>query len=140
MSDWNDVITTLNCDSAIHTWRPHPGTTRTAQATISTPGHGDITMIIDNDSREEWIQFLISVSNTPDAKIWEAAGWCLRDMPAIGLAQIGDGIVIRHGILLPHADTHTITHGLHLTVTAATTLYDNTTARANQPPRPAPTG
>ncbi|WP_142060010.1 hypothetical protein [Pseudarthrobacter sp. B4EP4b] len=139
MSDWNDVITALNRVPGIRTWRPQPGTTRKLQATISTDDHGEMTMVIDNDSREDWLQLLITVSDTSDAKIWAAAGWCLKDMPTIGLAQIGDGIVIRHGILLPHADPHAITHGINLTVSAATTLYDRTTdAQAGPPPRSPP--
>lgn len=139
MSDWNDVITVLNHDPAIDTWNPLPGTTRTVQATISTDGHGEITMVIDNDSREDWLQLLISVSDASDASIWEAAGWCLQDIPVMGLARVGDGIVIRHGILLPCADTHAITHGINLTVTAATALYDNTTdTQTSQPAAPVP--
>ena len=140
MSDWNDVITALKHDPAIHTWKPLPGTTRTVQATISTPAHGDLTMIIDNGSREDWFQLLIPIAETSEGRIWETTGWCLKDIPAVGLARIGDGIAIRHSIHLPHATTHAITAGINHIVTAATTLYDNTTARASRPPPPAPTG
>lgn len=134
MSDWNDVITVLNHDPAIHTWRPLPGTTCTVQATISVANHGELIMVIDNDSREDWLQLLIPVSTTSDAKIWESAGWGLKDIPAVGLARVGQGIVIRHGILLPHAGTQAITHGINLSVTAAAALYDNTTDTQTSPP------
>jgi len=127
MSDWNDVITVLNHDPAIRTWTPLPGTTHAVQATIVTERHGEIGMVLDNGSNEHWLQLLISISETSEAKIWEAAGWCLRDIPAIGLARLGEGIVIRHGILLPHATIHAITNGITLTTTAATTLFDTTT-------------
>lgn len=127
MSDWNDVITVLNHDPAIQSWTPLPGTTRAVQATIATGNRGEIVMVLDNGTNERWLQLLITVSDSSEARIWEAAGWCLRDIPAIGLAQLGDGIVIRHGILLPHASIHAITNGITLTVTAATTLFDTTT-------------
>jgi hypothetical protein len=103
MSDWNDVITVLNHDPAIRSWTPLPGTTHAAQATITTPEHGEIAMILDNGTNKHWLQLLITVSDSTAARVWEAAGRSLQDTPAIGLAQYGESIVIRHGILLPHA-------------------------------------
>ncbi|KQR80359.1 hypothetical protein ASF98_18875 [Arthrobacter sp. Leaf337] len=131
MSDWNDVITVLNHDPAIRSWTPLPGTTHAAQATITTPEHGEIAMILDNGTNKHWLQLLITVSDSTAARVWEAAGRSLQDTPAIGLAQYGESIVIRHGILLPHATPHAITNGITLTITAATTLFDTTTN--NQP-------
>lgn len=130
MSDWNDVLTVLNHDPAIQSWTPMPGTTRAVQATIATPEHGEIAMILDNGTNEHWLQLLITVSDSTEARIWEAAGWSLRNTPVTGLAQYGEGIVIRHGILLTHASIHAITNGITTTITAATTLFDTTT---NQP-------
>ncbi|WP_461186826.1 hypothetical protein [Arthrobacter sp. Z4-13] len=141
MCDWNDVLTALNQDSAIQSWTPLPRAHRAVQAAIHTANHGEITIVIDNDSHERWLQLLISVSDTCDAKIWETTGWCLRDMPTIGLAQLGAGIAIRHGILMP-TSINAITNGITLAVTAATTLYDATSEPAHGQPRtnrPGPT-
>lgn len=130
MSDWNDVLTVLTHDPAIRTWTPLPGTTRTVQATIATENHNEIAMVIDNSTNEDWLQFMVTISDTTNGVIWENTGWHLRHTPAIGLAQLGDSIVLRHSILLPHAAAAAITNGITLTTTAATALFN---ATLNQP-------
>lgn len=102
MSDWNDVLNVLEHDPAIRSFTPLPGAARATQATVSTETHGEVNMVIENGANELWLQLLVSIADTSEVAIWEAAGWYLRHLPAIGLTQLGDGIAIRHGILLPH--------------------------------------
>ncbi|MEO5316206.1 hypothetical protein PV772_19160 [Pseudarthrobacter sp. CC12] len=127
MSDWNDVLNVLEYDSAIRSWIHLSEASRTVQATVTTEGHGDVTMIIENGANQLWLQLLVAISVSPEGPIWEAAGWSLRHVPAVGLIQFGNGIAIRHGVLLSHADARAITDGITLTATAATILFLNTT-------------
>ncbi|GHG59001.1 hypothetical protein GCM10012320_32850 [Sinomonas cellulolyticus] len=122
MADWNDVLTVLTHDPDIRHWEPFPGAARTATATAAPHGHPEATLILDNTANDLWLQILSPASPTSDGPTWEAAGWFLRDLPAVGLAQIGDGIAIRHAILLPHATIHAITNGIALTAIAAAAL------------------
>lgn len=131
MSDWNDVLAVLEHEPAIRSWTPLPGTTRAMHATIATPDHGEITMIIENSANENWLQLLIPIAETTNGAIWENAGRHLRHTPAIGLTQHGEGIAIRHGILLPHTNPQAIINGITLTTAAATTLFDTTTHQPN---------
>ncbi|MDD0858250.1 hypothetical protein NHF46_11685 [Arthrobacter alpinus] len=122
MPDWNDVLAVLDQDPAVRSWTPIPGAVRAVQAIVSTESHGEVTMVIENGANELWLQILVSISETSEGAIWEAAGQYLRDLPAIGLAQHEDGIAIRHGILLSHADMQAVSNGITLTANAATTL------------------
>lgn len=124
MSDWNDVLNVLDHDPAIQSWTPLPGAARAVQATVATENHGKVNMVIENGANDLWLQLLVSISETSEGTVWEAAGWYLRHLPAIGLTQLGDGIAIRHGILLPHASIHAVTNGITLTAIAASTIFD----------------
>lgn len=124
MSDWNEVLTVLNHDPDIDSWALLPGVERAVLATVITENHGKISMMIENGSNDLWLQLRVTISDTTEGSFWEAAGWYLRDLPAIGLTQMGDGVAIRHGILLPHANIHAITNGITLTAFAAGALFD----------------
>ena len=122
MANWDDVLTALEHNPDIRTCNPLPGSARAARVTVAVTGHGEVEMIVENSANDLWLQILAPISQTSDGSTWEGAGWLLRDIPAVGLAQLGDGIAIRHAVLLPHADMHAVTSGITLTAVATSAL------------------
>ena len=125
MTTWNDVLIALTRNPTIQTLTPIPGTVRALKATITTQNHGEITMTIENETDEQWLQFTVAISSdTTDTRIWHTSSDYLKNIPAIGLAQANNGIVICHGVHLRHASSETINAGIAHVVTAAAILYD----------------
>lgn len=122
MADWNDALAVLARHPNILNWSTLPGAARAARAAVAVFGHGEVEIVVENGANDLWLQILAPISQTSDGTAWESAGWLMRDIPAAGLAQLGDGIAIRHAILLPHADIHAITKGIILTAVATYSL------------------
>jgi len=121
MADWNDVLTVLEHDPDIRDWEPLPGV-RAMRTSVAVSGHGQVEIIVENGANDLWLQILAPISQASDGPTWEGAGWLLRETPAIGLAQFGEGIAIRHAVLLPHAGIHAISNGITLTAVATSSF------------------
>jgi hypothetical protein len=131
MTTWNDVLAALTRNPMIQTLTPVAGATRAVRATVATQNHGELTMTVDNETNEQWLQLAVAISpNTTDARIWQTASTCLENAPAVGLARADNSIVIRHGIHLPQASNEAINGGIATITTAAATLYDAATHQA----------
>lgn len=123
MADWNDVTTVLNSDPAICSHTPIPGVIRAVHAVVAAEGYGELDMFFDNSANEYWLQLYVRISDSTAGDLWEAAGWLLRDLPAVGLAQHGGNLIIRHGIFLSETSIHAITNGITITAFAAASVF-----------------